>query len=51
VNWPFLGQELLAAGALPERAMRSLYEPVYPGVYVPAGIGLSAAQSAEAAWL
>ena len=51
MNWPFLGQELLAAGALPERAMRSLYEPVYPGVYVPAGIGLSAAQSAEAAWL
>jgi very-short-patch-repair endonuclease len=31
--------------------MRSLYEPVYPGVYVPGGVDLSAAQRAEAAWL
>jgi hypothetical protein len=50
-NWPFLGLEVLAAKALPERAMRSLYEPVYPGVYIPGGIELTAAQRAEAAWL
>jgi hypothetical protein len=50
-NWPFLGYEALAAKAIPERAMRSLYEPVYPGVYVPDGIDLIASQRAEAAWL
>lgn len=51
IRWPFLGQELLAAKTLPERALRSLYEPVYPGVYVPGGIDLTASQRAEAAWL
>jgi len=50
-TWPFLGSEVLAAKALPERVMRSLYEPVYPGVYVPGGIDLTASQRAEAAWL
>lgn len=49
--WPFLGSEVLAAKAIPERAMRSLYEPVYPGVYVPSGIELTADQRARAAWL
>lgn len=51
MDWPFLGAEALAAGAVPERAMRVFYEPVYPGVYSPAGIALSAAQRAQAAWL
>ncbi len=51
LRWPFLGSEALAAKALPERAMRALYEPVYPGVYVPGGIDLTAGQRAEAAWL
>lgn len=49
--WPFRGAEALAAKAIPERAMRVLYEPVYPGVYVPYGIELTARQRAEAAWL
>ncbi|SOX56258.1 DUF559 domain-containing protein [Mycobacterium ahvazicum] len=49
--WPFLVSEALAAKALPERAMRALYEPVYPGVYAPADIELTAAQRACAAWL
>jgi hypothetical protein len=49
--WPFLASEALAAKALPERAMRWLYEPVYPGVYVPFGIELTASQRARAAWL
>lgn len=47
----FLGSEILAAKAMPQRVMRSLYEPVYPGVYVPSGIGLTACQRAQAAWL
>jgi hypothetical protein len=51
LRWPFLGSEALAAKALPERAMRALYEPVYPGVYVPSGFNLTARQRAEAAWL
>lgn len=51
IKWPFLGREVLAAGALPERAMRSLYTPVYPGVYSPAGLDLTASRRAEAAWL
>jgi len=50
-DWHFLGSEALAAKALPERAMRALYEPVYPGVYVPFGIELTASQRARAAWL
>ncbi|UMB70225.1 hypothetical protein [Mycobacterium paraterrae] len=51
IEWPFLGQEVLAAKALPERAMRSLHAPIYPGVYVPGGVILTASQRAEAAWL
>ncbi|GBE67306.1 hypothetical protein MFM001_37680 [Mycobacterium sp. MFM001] len=49
--WPFLGAEMLAAKTIPERAMRTLYEPVYPGVYAPWGVELTARQRAEAAWL
>lgn len=51
LTWPFLGSEALAARALPERVMRGLYEPVYPGVYAPSGIDLTATQRAQAAWL
>lgn len=51
MDWPFLGVEALAAGAIPERAMRTLYDPIYPGVYGPAGIELTAGQRAHAAWL
>lgn len=49
--WPFVGAELLAARAMPERAMRNRYEPIYPGVFVPRGAQPSAVQRAEAAWL
>jgi uncharacterized protein DUF559 len=49
--WPFVGAEALAERAIPERAMRTLYEPVYPGVYVPWGITPSARERAKAAWL
>jgi very-short-patch-repair endonuclease len=49
--WPFLGYEALATKAISERAMRSLYEAVYPGVYIPDGVELTASQRAHAAWL
>jgi hypothetical protein len=49
--WPFIGAEVLAARAIPERAMRTLYEQVYPGVYVPWGVAPSAVERARAAWL
>jgi hypothetical protein len=49
--WPFVAAEALAARAIPERALRTLYEPVYPGVYVPYGVEPSARQRAIAAWL
>ncbi|OBK10211.1 endonuclease domain-containing protein [Mycobacterium asiaticum] len=51
MEWPFLGAEALAAKAIPERAMRSCYQSVYPGVYAPTGIELTAPQRAYAAWL
>ena len=51
LDWPFLGAEALACKAIPERAMRSLYEAVYPGVYVPWRVELTASQRARAAWL
>lgn len=51
LHWPFIGAEALAARLIPERAMRTLYEPLYPGVYVPWGVTPSATERAEAAWL
>lgn len=47
----FLVHEALAAKAMPERAVRSLYEVVYPGVYSSAGVELTARERARAAWL
>ncbi|WP_225405124.1 hypothetical protein [[Mycobacterium] crassicus] len=47
--WPFLGAEALADRLIPERVMRLLYLPVYPGVYVPRGVKLTARQRARAA--
>jgi hypothetical protein len=51
LQWPFLASEALASHAIPERAMRSLYGAVYPGVYAPWGVELTARQRARAAWL
>lgn len=47
----FLGSEALAVKTMPERAMRSLYSAVYPGVYGPADLELTARERARAAWL
>lgn len=49
--WPFVGSEALAARVIPERAMRTLYQPVYPDVFVPWGVAPSAVERAKAAWL
>jgi hypothetical protein len=51
LQWPFVGAETLAARLIPERTMRTLYEPLYPGVYVPWGVEPSATERAKAAWL
>src|SRR4051794_5337298 len=51
LQWPFVGTEAVARRPVPERAMRTLYEPLYPGVYVPWGIEPSAVERAKAAWL
>jgi len=49
--WPFVGAEALSAGIISERAMRRLYAPMYPGVYVPRDAAVSAQQRAQGAWL
>jgi very-short-patch-repair endonuclease len=49
--WPFIGSEALGAGAVPERALRRLYQHVYPDVYIPRGAEITASQRAHAAWL
>ena len=48
---PFLIAEALAANVLSERTLRALNEPVFPGVYAPTGVALTAQQRAYAAWL
>jgi Protein of unknown function (DUF559) len=49
--WPFIGTEALANRLIPEHAMRTRYEQLYPGVYVPREVDPSAVQRAKAAWL
>lgn len=48
---PFLGSEALAAGMLNRYQLRTRYDPVYRGVYVPRGTQLTPVDKAEAAWL
>lgn len=50
-DWPFRGAEAIASGALSERQLRRFYVAVYPGVYVPRWVELSATRRARAAWL
>lgn len=50
-DWPFRGAEVVASATLSERQLRKFYTAVYPGVYAPRGVELSAAQRARAAWL
>lgn len=50
-DWPFRGAEAIAAGRLSARQLRRFYCPVYPGVYAPRDVDLTADQRARAAWL
>jgi len=51
IDWPFRGWEAVEDGALSVRELRRFYVPVYPSVYVPRGVELSAPQRSRAAWL
>lgn len=51
IDWPFRAAEALDAGALTFRELRRFHEAIYPGVWAPRGVQLSAAQRAKAAWL
>ena len=50
-DWPFLGTEAIASGVVTKRTLRSRYEMVYRNVYVPAGVEITPADRAVAAWL
>lgn len=50
-DWPFRGAEAVEAGALSARQLKSFYVAVYPGVYLPRWVEVSAVQRARAAWL
>lgn len=50
-EWPFIAAEALEEGTLTFRELRRFHEAVYPGVWVPRGVDLSAIQRARAAWL
>jgi hypothetical protein len=47
----FLGTEALATGELTRRDLRRRYTMVHRNVYSPAGVALTAADRARAAWL
>lgn len=49
--WPFRGTEAVDAGIVSVRQLRQFYDAVYPGVYAPRAVELSAVQRARAAWL
>jgi hypothetical protein len=51
LQWPLRGWEAVEAEVLTARELRRFYVPVYPGVHIPRGAELSAAQRATAAWL
>lgn len=51
IDWPFLAAEALESRLLTFRELRRFHEAVYPGVWVPRGVDLSAEQRARAAWL
>ena len=51
LRWPFRGAEALDAGAITARELRRFYAAVYPGVYAPRDVELSALERSRAAWL
>lgn len=51
MSWPLRAAEAVGDGRVSVRELRRFCQPVYPGVYVPRGVELSAIQRARAAWL
>lgn len=49
--WPFRATEELAAGRLTFHELRRFHRAIYPGVWAPRGVDLSACERARAAWL
>lgn len=50
-DWPFLGTEAIASGAVTKRTLRSRYEMLYRNVYAPKDAEITPAHRAVAAWL
>lgn len=48
---PFIGAEALQAGVVRKHLLRSRYQAIFPGVYLPAGTKPTFAQRVRAAWL
>jgi len=51
IEWPFRAGEALDSGALTLRQLRRFHEAIYPGVWMPRGVELTAGLRARAAWL
>jgi hypothetical protein len=51
MDWPFLGTEALATGAVNRYPLTTQYDAVFRNVYVPKGQSLTATDKARAAWL
>lgn len=50
-DWPFLGTEAIATGALGPHTLRSRNDRIYRNVYLQKGVTLTAEKRAMAAWL
>jgi hypothetical protein len=51
VDWPFVGTEAIAAGAVTRHELATRYEAIYRNVYIPRGQQVTPAHRAYAAWL
>ena len=51
IEWPFHGTEAVDSGSLTYRELRRFHAGIYPGVWVPRGVELTAVQRGRAAWL
>src|SRR5829696_1690012 len=51
MDWPFVGTEALAAGAVTRHELATRYDAIYRNVYIPRGQHVTPAQRAHAAWL
>lgn len=51
IEWPFRGAEAVDSGSLTYRELRRFHAGIYPGVWIPREVELTAVQRARAAWL